>query len=140
MHGSRRMVAVEEGPACSCMQRYRMPRVLATSCSACMQCCVRLPCHGGMHACTLLSLAQPQSCCMRMTISVQLQCKLTSTHASCMRPCMHPQDVQWLGLTEGVDFAGMVDLAGVYRVYNTQYNSWTIFGQDHVVRDGARAL
>lgn len=87
-----------------------------------------------MGARTLLSLAQPQSCCMRMMIPIQLHyklpcpCMLAPTHA-------RTQDVQWLGLTEGVDFAGMVDLAGVYRVFNTQYNSWTIFGQDHVVRD-----
>lgn len=42
------------------------------------------------------------------------------------------QDVQWLGLKEGVDFQSCMDLAGLYRVWNTKYNSWTVFGQDHV--------
>ena len=43
------------------------------------------------------------------------------------------KDVQWLGLTEFADFAGMVDLAGLWRVWNKQYNSWSVFGQDHLV-------
>lgn len=42
------------------------------------------------------------------------------------------QDVQWLGLREGVDYQSCMDLAGLYRVWNTKYNSWTVFGQDHV--------
>ena len=28
----------------------------------------------------------------------------------------------------------LVDLMGLYRVWNTQYNSWSIFGQDHLSR------
>ena len=28
------------------------------------------------------------------------------------------KDVQWLGLVEGKDFASMIDLAGVWRVWN----------------------
>lgn len=28
----------------------------------------------------------------------------------------------------------MVDLMGLYRVWNTRYNSWSIFGQDHLAR------
>ena len=43
-------------------------------------------------------------------------------------------DVQWLGLQEGVDFVSLVDLAGLYRVWNTQYKSWSVFGQDHLAR------
>jgi len=43
------------------------------------------------------------------------------------------KDVQWLDLQEGVDFAGMLDLAGLWRVWNAQYNSWSVFGQDHLV-------
>jgi hypothetical protein len=43
-------------------------------------------------------------------------------------------DVKWLGLQEGTDFAGLVDLAGLYRVWNTQYKSWSVFGQDHLAR------
>lgn len=44
------------------------------------------------------------------------------------------RDVEWLGLKEGVDFDSMQDLAGLYRVWNTKYNSWSIFGQDHLVK------
>ena len=43
-------------------------------------------------------------------------------------------DVKWLGLQEGTDFAGLVDLAGLYRVWNTQYKSWSVFVQDHLAR------
>jgi predicted NBD/HSP70 family sugar kinase len=43
-------------------------------------------------------------------------------------------DVQWLGLKEGTDFAGMLDLAGLWRVFNAQYSSWSVFGQDHLAR------
>ena len=34
------------------------------------------------------------------------------------------KDVEWLGLREGVDFASMVDLTGLYRVWNEQYKSF----------------
>ena len=44
------------------------------------------------------------------------------------------KDVQWLGLIEGQDFQGMVDLAGVWRVWNPRFNTWSVFGQDHLVR------
>jgi RNA exonuclease 4 len=44
------------------------------------------------------------------------------------------KDVQWLNLREGEDFAGMLDLAGLWRVWNKQYNSWSVFGQDHLVK------
>lgn len=43
-------------------------------------------------------------------------------------------DVQWLGLKEGTDFASVVDLAGLYRVWNPRYNSWSMFSQDHCVK------
>lgn len=41
-------------------------------------------------------------------------------------------DVQWLGLVEGQDFAGIVDLQGLYRVWNEQYKSFSVFSQDHL--------
>ena len=44
------------------------------------------------------------------------------------------KDVQWLNLVEGTDFAGMLDLAGLWRVWNAQYNSWSVFGQDHLAK------
>ena len=40
--------------------------------------------------------------------------------------------MEWLGLREGVDFGCMIDLAGLSRVFNQQYGSWTYFGLDHV--------
>ena len=43
-------------------------------------------------------------------------------------------DVKWLGLREGEDFRGLLDLAGLWRVFNSQYNSWSVFGQDHLAR------
>ncbi|MEW5314448.1 MAG: hypothetical protein WDW38_005948 [Sanguina aurantia] len=42
------------------------------------------------------------------------------------------QDVAWLGLKEGKDFSGMMDLAGMYQAYNTQFSSMSKFSQDHV--------
>jgi RNA exonuclease 4 len=44
------------------------------------------------------------------------------------------QDVQWLGLREGSDFQSCMDLAGLYRVWNQRYNSWSVFSQDHVAK------
>ena len=42
------------------------------------------------------------------------------------------KDIQWLGLREGQDFGSLVDLAGLFRVYNDKYRSFTYFGLDHV--------
>ncbi len=42
------------------------------------------------------------------------------------------KDVGWLGLAEGKDFAGLIDLAGLFRVWNAKYNSWSMFGQDQI--------
>ena len=44
------------------------------------------------------------------------------------------QDVLWLGLVEGEDFASMIDLSGLFRVWNPQYKSWSMFGQDHMAK------
>jgi RNA exonuclease 4 len=46
------------------------------------------------------------------------------------------QDVQWLGLKEGTDYASCMDLAGLYRVWNMRYNSWSVYGQDHLLKVG----
>ena len=42
------------------------------------------------------------------------------------------KDVQWLGLREGEDFQGMVDLVGLFRVWNARYKNFSVFGQDHL--------
>jgi DNA polymerase III epsilon subunit-like protein len=44
------------------------------------------------------------------------------------------KDVQWLNLVEGKDFGTMLDLSGIFRVWNTQRNEYTAFGQDHCAR------
>lgn len=44
------------------------------------------------------------------------------------------KDVEWLKLQEGKDFASMIDLAGLYRVFNNKHNNWTAFGQEHLVK------
>mmetsp|Transcript_22298 Transcript_22298/g.32457 ORF Transcript_22298/g.32457 Transcript_22298/m.32457 type:complete len:259 (-) Transcript_22298:135-911(-) len=44
------------------------------------------------------------------------------------------KDVQWLGLQEGVDYASLIDLVALFRVWNIKRNAWTNFSQDHVAR------
>ncbi|GFR50432.1 hypothetical protein Agub_g12653 [Astrephomene gubernaculifera] len=44
------------------------------------------------------------------------------------------QDVQWLGLKEGTDFEGMMDLQGLFRVWNDKFRSWSVFAQSHLAR------
>uniref|UniRef100_A0A7S0YR66 Exonuclease domain-containing protein n=1 Tax=Polytomella parva TaxID=51329 RepID=A0A7S0YR66_9CHLO len=43
-------------------------------------------------------------------------------------------DVKWLQLKEGVNFASMIDLQGLYRIWNDKYKSYSSFGQDHVAK------
>lgn len=35
---------------------------------------------------------------------------------------------------EGTDFQQLIDLAGLYRVWNDKYKSWSVFGQDHLAK------
>lgn len=41
------------------------------------------------------------------------------------------KDVEWLGLSEGRDFAGMIDLAALLRAWNPKFGSFTHMSQDH---------
>jgi len=41
------------------------------------------------------------------------------------------QDVQWLELVEGVDYGGLMDLAGIWRVYNEKYKAFSYFSLQH---------
>jgi len=41
------------------------------------------------------------------------------------------QDVQWLDLQEGVDYGGLMDLAGVWRVFNEKYKGYSYFSLQH---------
>lgn len=41
------------------------------------------------------------------------------------------KDINWLHLQEGVDFGGIMDLSGVWRVFNEQYKSYTYFSLQH---------
>ncbi|KAK9908817.1 hypothetical protein WJX75_003286 [Coccomyxa subellipsoidea] len=44
------------------------------------------------------------------------------------------KDVDWLQLKEGQDYESLVDLSGVYRVWNSKYKTWSVFGQDHLAK------
>lgn len=41
-------------------------------------------------------------------------------------------DVRWLGLMQGVDFEGMLDLATLWSVWNPKFQSWSVFSQEHL--------
>lgn len=42
------------------------------------------------------------------------------------------KDVAWLQLKEGKDFHSMIDLAGLYKVWNSKYQSCTVFSLEHL--------
>lgn len=42
------------------------------------------------------------------------------------------QDVRWLGLSEGTDFASLMDLQGLFRVWNPKYKTYSVWSQDHL--------
>jgi len=44
------------------------------------------------------------------------------------------KDVEWLGLKEGEDFAGMMDLAGLWRVLHPKYKTYSYFSLHHKVK------
>jgi RNA exonuclease 4 len=44
------------------------------------------------------------------------------------------KDVEWLGLQEGRDFQQLMDLTGLYRIWNPKYSSYSVFGQDHLAK------
>jgi DNA polymerase III epsilon subunit-like protein len=44
------------------------------------------------------------------------------------------KDVSWLNLSEGVDFAGMWDLAGLWRVFNSKFGTYSMFSLSHEAR------
>lgn len=39
------------------------------------------------------------------------------------------KDVQWLQLAEGVDYASLIDLSGLFRVWNSARGQYTNFSQ-----------
>lgn len=43
-------------------------------------------------------------------------------------------DIQWLGLVEGQDFASLLDLAGLFRVYNPKYNNYSYHSLQHKIK------
>eukprot|EP01036_Dinobryon_divergens_P025040 gene25040-33552_t len=44
------------------------------------------------------------------------------------------RDVQWLQLAEGVDYASLIDLSGLFRVWNAARGQYTNFSQDHCAK------
>jgi len=44
------------------------------------------------------------------------------------------KDVQWLQLHEGVDYHSLIDISGLFRVWNPVRNEYTLFSQDHCAK------
>lgn len=44
------------------------------------------------------------------------------------------KDIQWLQLVKGMDYADLIDLSTLFRVWNPQRNEFTIFSQDHCAK------
>lgn len=44
------------------------------------------------------------------------------------------KDVQWLQLSEGVDYASLIDLSALFRVWNPSRGEYTSFSQDHCAK------
>lgn len=44
------------------------------------------------------------------------------------------KDCEWLGLKEGKDYKQLVDLAGLYRIWNPKFNTYSVFNQDHLAK------
>lgn len=44
------------------------------------------------------------------------------------------KDVQWLQLAEGVDYHSLIDLSGLFRVWNPARGEYTNFSQDHCAK------
>ena len=44
------------------------------------------------------------------------------------------KDIEWLGLDQGTDYDMLIDLTALFRVWNVQRNSWTMFSQDHIAK------
>ncbi len=41
------------------------------------------------------------------------------------------KDIQWLQLVQGVDYHSLVDISGLFRVWNPTRGEYTTFSQDH---------
>lgn len=44
------------------------------------------------------------------------------------------KDVQWLQLAEGIDYNSLIDLSGLFRVWNSSRGEYTNFSQDHCAK------
>ena len=44
------------------------------------------------------------------------------------------KDIEWLGLQEGQDYVQLMDLVGLFRVWNPKFNSYSVYSQDHLAR------
>ncbi len=44
------------------------------------------------------------------------------------------KDINWLQLVQGVDFHSLIDLSGLFRVWNPTRGEYTSFSQDHVAK------
>jgi RNA exonuclease 4 len=44
------------------------------------------------------------------------------------------KDIQWMQLSEGVDYSSMIDLTALFRVWNPTRGEFTAFSQDHCAK------
>lgn len=44
------------------------------------------------------------------------------------------KDIQWLQLAEGVDYASLIDISALLRVWNPAHGDFTTFSQDHCAK------
>jgi hypothetical protein len=44
------------------------------------------------------------------------------------------KDCEWLNLREGRDYKQLVDLAGLYRIWNPKFKTYSVFNQDHLAK------
>lgn len=44
------------------------------------------------------------------------------------------KDVQWLQLAEGVDYFSLVDISGLFKIWNPTRGEYTSFSQDHCAK------
>ncbi len=53
------------------------------------------------------------------------------TYSACLGNIRHGHDNNLKTLAWA---QSLVDLTGIYRVWNTKYNTWSVFGQDHLAK------
>lgn len=68
---------------------------------------------------------QRHQCCRPHALWFQVQ-HLCDPRCHCWAPNLSP--------LPAIAHLQMMDLTGLFRVWNTQYKSWSVFGQDHLAK------